>query len=122
MSWRDTAARLKREVYALYLAVRDPRVPWYAKALAGALVAYVFSPIDPIPDFIPVLGYVDELVVIPVGVLLIRRLIPPHVLADCRIRAEAMSAKPPSAIGAAIVVTLWLLLAGLGILLVRWLN
>jgi uncharacterized membrane protein YkvA (DUF1232 family) len=123
MSWRDTAARLKREVYTLYFAVRDPRVPWYAKALAGSIVAYAFSPIDLIPDFIPILGYLDDLVVIPLGVLLVRRLIPPQVLADCRTRAEAMSAQPRSAIGAAVVVGIWLVLAGLGILLtMRWFN
>jgi uncharacterized membrane protein YkvA (DUF1232 family) len=123
MSWRDTAARLKREVYTLYFAVRDPRVPWYAKALAGSIVAYAFSPIDLIPDFIPVLGYLDDLILIPLGVLLVRRLIPADVLADCRGRAAALDAKPQSWGGAAIVVGIWLVLAGLGVLLaVRWFS
>jgi uncharacterized membrane protein YkvA (DUF1232 family) len=123
MSWRNTAARLKRDVYTLYFAVRDPRVPWYAKALAGSIVAYAFSPIDLIPDFIPVLGYLDELVVIPLGVLLVRCLIPADVLADCQARAVALSAKPTNWIGAAIVVGIWIVLAGLAILLtVRWLG
>jgi uncharacterized membrane protein YkvA (DUF1232 family) len=123
MSWRDTAARLKREVYSLYFAVRDPRVPWYAKALAGSIVAYAFSPIDLIPDFIPVLGYLDDLILIPLGVLLVRRLIPADVLADCRGRAAALDAKPQSWGGAAIVVGIWLVLAGLGVLLaVRWFS
>jgi uncharacterized membrane protein YkvA (DUF1232 family) len=123
MSWRDTAARLKREVYTLYFAVRDPRVPWCAKALAGSIVAYAFSPIDLIPDFIPVLGYLDDLILIPLGVLLVRRLIPADVLADCRTRAEALSAKPTSGIGAAIVAGIWIALAGLAILLTaRWLG
>ncbi len=117
MSWRDAAACLKREVYALYFAVRDPRVPWYAKVLAGSIVAYAFSPIDLIPDFIPVLGYLDDLILIPLGVLLVRRLIPPHVLTDCRTRAEALGAKPQSWTGAAIVVGIWLALAGLSVFL-----
>ncbi len=116
MSWRDTAARLKREVFALYFAVRDPRVPWYAKALAGSIVAYAFSPIDLIPDFIPVLGYLDDLILIPLGVLLVRSLIPADVLADCRTRAAALSAKPQSRVGAAIIVGIWVILAGLAVL------
>jgi uncharacterized membrane protein YkvA (DUF1232 family) len=66
--WRTEARRLKREVYALYLACRDPRVPWYAKALAAGIVAYALSPIDLIPDFIPILGYLDDLILLPLGV------------------------------------------------------
>ncbi len=123
MPWTETARYLKREVYALYLAVRDPRVPWYGKALAGAIVAYALSPLDLIPDFIPVLGYVDDLVLIPLGVLLVRRLIPAPVLADCRARAVALSAKPQSWVGAAIIVGIWVALAILAILLtLRWVN
>jgi uncharacterized membrane protein YkvA (DUF1232 family) len=83
-SWRDQARRLRREVYALALACRDPRVPWYVKALAAGLVAYALSPVDLIPDFIPVLGYLDDLVVIPLGVLLMRRWIPAEVWVECR--------------------------------------
>ena len=123
MRWTETARYLKREVYALYFAVRDPRVPWYAKVIAGAIVAYTFSPIDPIPDFIPILGYLDELIVIPLGVLLVRRLIPDPVLADCRARAATLSEKPQSWVGAAIVVGIWLALTGLALFLtVRWLS
>ena len=119
--WRERARRLRREVYALYLACRDPRVPWYAKALAGTMVAYALSPIDLIPDFVPVLGYLDDLIVIPLGVLLVRRLVPDDVLADCRARAEVMTEKPVSRTGAAIVIGAWLLLAGLaGWLGWRW--
>jgi uncharacterized membrane protein YkvA (DUF1232 family) len=73
--WRTAARRLRREVFALYLACRDPRVPWYAKALAATIVTYAFSPIDLIPDFIPVLGYLDELVLVPLGVLAVRAMI-----------------------------------------------
>jgi uncharacterized membrane protein YkvA (DUF1232 family) len=123
MPWRDAATRLKREVYTLYFAVRDPRVPWYAKTLAGSIVAYAFSPIDLIPDFIPVLGYLDDLVLIPLGVLLVRRLIPADVLIECRARAAALGAKPQSWGGAAIVAGIWVVLAGLGVLLaVRWFS
>ena len=78
------ARRLKVEVYALYLAYKDPRVPWYARAFAAVVVAYAFSPIDLIPDPIPILGYLDDLVIIPLGVALAIRMIPPPVLAECR--------------------------------------
>ena len=123
MPWKDAAARLKHEVYALYFAVRDPRVPWHAKALAGSIVAYAFSPIDLIPDFIPVLGYLDDLILIPLGVLLVRRMIPADVLADCRARAVTLSAKPQSGVGAAIVVGVWLVLAGVAVVLTwRWFD
>jgi uncharacterized membrane protein YkvA (DUF1232 family) len=117
--WRTEARRLKREVYVLYLACRDPRVPWYAKAVAAGVVAYAFSPIDLIPDFIPVLGYLDDLIVIPLGVLLVRRMIPEVVMMDCRLRAGAAfsKGKPVSRVGAAIVVGLWLSLAVGGIVL-----
>ena len=101
---------LEVEVYALWLACRDPRVPWYAKAAAGCVVAYAFSPIDLIPDFVPVLGYLDDLVLVPLGVLAVRRMMPAVVLADGRARAdEAMaSGAPRSRTAAAVIVTLWL--------------
>lgn len=115
--WREQADRLKREVYALYLACRDPRVPWYAKVLAAGIVAYAFSPIDLIPDFIPVLGYLDELVLVPLGVLAVRAMIPPHVMQECRDRARTALAdgKPVSRIGLAMVTGTWLALAAAGI-------
>jgi uncharacterized membrane protein YkvA (DUF1232 family) len=111
--WRRRARRLKQEVLALSLACRDPRVPWYAKALAAALVAYVLSPIDLVPDFIPVLGYVDELILIPLGVLAVRALIAPEVMDDCRRRADAMPGKGrlTSRVGLAIVVGVWIAVA-----------
>jgi uncharacterized membrane protein YkvA (DUF1232 family) len=119
--WRAKTHNLKREVFALYLACRDPRVPWYAKALAAAVVAYAFSPIDLIPDFIPVVGYLDELVLVPLGVLAVRAMIPAAVLAECRERAETAlePVRPVSVLGAAIIVVIWLALAALGILLAR---
>ena len=116
-AWQVWARGLKRDTYALYLACRDPRVPWYAKVLAAAVVAYALSPIDLIPDFIPVLGYLDDLLLIPVGLALALRLIPAPVMAECRREAAARlaagSGRPHSWIGAAVVVAGWLLLAGL---------
>ena len=110
-AWKQRALKLRREVYALYFACRDPRVPWYAKALAVAVVAYAFSPIDLIPDFIPVLGYLDDLVLIPLGVIAVRAMIPPAVLAECRERARRMEGKPRNWLAAAIIVAVWLALA-----------
>jgi uncharacterized membrane protein YkvA (DUF1232 family) len=111
--WRGDAWRLRREVHALYLACRDPRVPWPAKVLAAGVVAYALSPIDLIPDFVPVLGYLDDLIVVPLGLLVVRRMIPAAVMAECRLRAEAAEGRrrPPGWIGAAIVVALWLVAA-----------
>ncbi|WP_083816682.1 YkvA family protein [Thermaerobacter marianensis] len=111
-----TAARIGRwkvEARALYLALRHPRVPWYVKAGLCLLVAYVFSPVDPLPDFVPVLGHLDELLLVPLGVALARRLIAPDVLAECRQQAAALEHKPRMAAGAVAVVLGWLILAAL---------
>lgn len=86
---KDWARTIKRDVVALWLAARDPRVPWHAKAVAGMVAAYALSPIDLIPDFIPVLGYLDDIVIVPLGILLAVRLIPGEVMADLRRAAEA---------------------------------
>ena len=109
--WQERARRLKLETYALYLAYRDPRVPWYAKVLAAAVVAYAFSPVDLIPDFVPVLGYLDDLLLVPLGVALARRMIPQDVLDRCRERARADlgQEKPANWLAGAVVVALWLL-------------
>lgn len=108
--WKQRGRQLKREAYVVYLAFRDPRTPWYAKLLAVAILAYVFSPIDLIPDFVPLLGSLDDLVLVPLGVALLLRLIPPAVLADCRLRAEALAerGRPMRLVGAAVIVGLWL--------------
>lgn len=104
------ARGLKRDVLALYLAGRDPRVPWHAKALALATAAYALSPIDLIPDFIPLLGYLDDLVILPLAILATVRLIPPAVMADLRREADLRLAgrRPRSVAGAAVIVGLWL--------------
>ena len=114
-TWKQRARRLKLEVYALYLAYRDPRVPLYARVFAACVVAYAFSPIDLIPDPIPVLGYLDDLVLVPLGLALAIRMIPPEVLAECRDRARAAkpSGKPINYIAAAAIVAIWLVLAAL---------
>jgi len=121
-AWRQRARQLKTETYALYLAYRDPRTPWYARLVVACVVAYALSPIDLIPDFVPLLGYVDDLILVPLGIALALRLIPPAVMDDCRARArEALAAgRPTSRAAGAIVVAIWLLGAALvGLLLVR---
>ena len=111
---------IKRDVHALYLAARDPRVPWYAKAVAVCVVGYALSPIDLIPDFIPVLGYLDDLVLIPLGIALTLRLIPPEVMSECReqARSELVDGRPVSRAAAAVIVAIWLGLAALVVLLI----
>ncbi len=118
--WKQRARQLKAETYALYLACRDPRVPWYARILAACVVAYAFSPIDLVPDFVPILGYLDDLILIPLGIALLLRMIPAPVMAECRKRAgEAMAdGKPTHWVAAAVIVVIWLLLAALGIVLI----
>jgi uncharacterized membrane protein YkvA (DUF1232 family) len=119
-AWRRGARRLKIEVYALYLAYRDPRVPMTARIFAACVVGYAFSPIDLIPDFIPVLGYLDDLVIVPLGIWLALRMIPKHVMAECRARAQDVMAqgKPVNRTAAAIIIAIWLLLAAMAIALV----
>jgi uncharacterized membrane protein YkvA (DUF1232 family) len=109
---RTWAARLKRDVVALWLAARDPRTPWHAKALAGFVAAYALSPIDLIPDFIPVLGWLDDLLIVPAGIWLAVRWVPPVLMAELRERA-ASRARPRSRIAALIIVALWVAAAGL---------
>jgi uncharacterized membrane protein YkvA (DUF1232 family) len=118
---RARARDLKGWVFALYGAYRDPRVPWYARAFAFCVVAYAFSPIDLVPDFVPVLGYLDDLILIPLGIALAIRLIPPDVLAEHRERGRALAAegKPMNWIAAAIIVLIWLGLAAVTAMLVR---
>jgi uncharacterized membrane protein YkvA (DUF1232 family) len=106
------ARALKRDVVALWLAARDPRTPLAAKLLAGLVAAYALSPIDLIPDFIPVLGYLDDLLLVPAGIWLAVRLIPAELLAELRAAAEARE-RPRSLAGAAVVAAVWLSLAAL---------
>jgi len=104
---RDWARLIKRDVHALYLAGRDPRVPWYAKALAALVAGYALSPIDLIPDFIPVLGYLDDVILVPLGIAAVIRLIPPDVMAEHRAMAAAAQERPVSRAAAIAVIVAW---------------
>ncbi|UCI24895.1 YkvA family protein [Mesorhizobium sp. B2-8-5] len=114
MSTFDTAKRwarkIKRDVVALWIAARDPRVPWYAKAAAGAVAAYALSPIDLIPDFIPIIGYLDDLLIVPVGIMLAVKLVPSDLMQEFRDEA-ARREKPVSKAGLASMIALWVLAA-----------
>jgi len=112
---KQRARALKREAYALYFASLDPRTPWYAKALVGLVLAYLASPIDLIPDFIPVLGYLDDLVLVPAGIALVLTMIPAEVMVEARARADATIRRqqPVNRLGAVLIVAIWLALAGL---------
>src|SRR4051812_30441212 len=107
------ARTIKRDVVALWLAARDRRVPLLAKIVAAGVAAYALSPIDLIPDFIPVLGYLDDLVIIPLGIVLAVRLIPPGVIAELRAKAEE-TARPTSRAGLVAVIAIWVVLAVIG--------
>ena len=114
------ARSLKRDTLALYLAARDPRVPWYAKAVAACVAAYALSPIDLIPDFIPVIGYLDDVILVPLGIALAIRLVPPGLLEEHRENASARIAKRPvSHVGALVIIMIWVVLASL---FVAWLT
>jgi uncharacterized membrane protein YkvA (DUF1232 family) len=118
-SLKKRATDLKTETFALYLAYRDQRTPWYAKAFAGVVIAYAFSPIDLIPDFIPVLGYLDDLILVPWGIALALKMIPAEVMVECRENAREvdLSDKPVNWVAAAVIILIWLLVAFTGI---RW--
>ncbi|ABM43423.1 MULTISPECIES: YkvA family protein [Diaphorobacter] len=114
---KQWARALKRDVLVVYLAARDPRTPWALRLLALAVAAYALSPIDLVPDFIPVLGYLDDLLIVPLGLALVLRLLPPPVLLAARERAARMLARPRSWLAAALIIMLWVLLA---VLLFAW--
>jgi uncharacterized membrane protein YkvA (DUF1232 family) len=109
-NWKEKAKGLERQVFALYLAFRHPGTPWYAKALALAVTAYALSPVDLIPDFIPVLGYLDDLLIVPGGVMLVFKLVPSHVMTECQSRAAEMqgAGAPQFRWMGLVVVLLWL--------------
>src|SRR3978361_988617 len=115
--WKSLAGTIKRDAHALYLASRDPRVPWYAKAIGIAVAAYAASPIDLIPDFIPVIGYLDDLILVPLGLALAVRLIPPALFEECRAAADAQTRLPVSKIAGILVIAVWI---GLTVAGGRW--
>ena len=117
------ARALKRDAYAVYLAARDPNTPWYVKILALMVAAYAFSPIDLIPDFIPVLGYLDDLILVPLGIWLVVRLIPEQAMADYRTKADQLMQRPHDGkIAAMAIIAIWIAGAVLlgWIILSRW--
>ena len=115
--WKRRAAELRRETLALYYACRDPRVPWHARLLAAGVVAYALSPVDLIPDFVPVLGYVDDLVLLPLGFLAVRAMVPPAVMEECREKALRLESAPRNWIAGGVIVAIWLAFA---VMVLRW--
>ena len=122
-AWKRRARQLSAQTYALYLAYRHPRTPWYAKVFAALVIGYVFSPIDPIPDFIPGVGLLDEMVVVPIGILIAAKMIPRDILEECREKARevAEGEKPVSRVAAVVVVAIWLVCGALAVLLALYL-
>ena len=118
--WRQKARQLQQEIYAIYLAYRDPRVPLHARIFAACVVGYAFSPIDLIPDPIPILGYLDDLILIPLGISLALKMIPPEVMAESRVKASQVleHGKPVSWVAAIVIVSIWLGLAALAVVLI----
>lgn len=124
-NWREYARQLKAQALTIYLACRDPRTPWYAKLLAACVAGYAFSPIDLIPDFIPVIGYLDDLVLVPLGIALVMKLVPAEVLADCRRKAEERVGqdRPTSWMAGAVIIVVWTVAAAaMAMLALRWLR
>jgi len=114
------AKQLKVETYALYFAYKDPRVPWYARVFAACVVGYAFSPIDLIPDFIPIIGYLDDLILVPIGIKVALSMIPGNVMIESREKAQEIisQGKPVNRIAAIIIVSIWILLAALAIIFI----
>jgi uncharacterized membrane protein YkvA (DUF1232 family) len=108
--WKDRARALKNESYALFLAVRDARTPWYAKLFCGIVVAYAFSPIDLVPDFIPILGYLDDLILVPLGISIAVKMIPVDVLQECRLQAQEdlVAGKPVNYVAGFFIILIWI--------------
>lgn len=115
---KNWARTIKRDVHAIYLAARDPRTPWYAKALALCVAGYALSPIDLIPDFVPVLGYLDDVIILPLGILAVVKMIPPEVMAEHRAAAALAGERPVSRTAAVVVFCLWVA----AIILTGWLS
>jgi len=118
-AWKRRARQLTAQTYTIYLAYRHPGTPWYAKVFVALVIGYVFSPIDPIPDFIPGVGLLDEMIVVPLGVVLARKMIPEEVFAECKEKAREVEEgkKPVSLVAAVAVVGIWLVCVTLAALL-----
>ena len=119
--WRQRARELKTEVYALYLAYKDPRVPWYARVFIACVVGYAFSPIDLIPDFIPIIGYLDDLILIPLGIKMALSMIPESIMNESRLKAQEIirQGKPVNWVAAGVIILVWVLFATLVIVFIN---
>ncbi len=108
--WKQRAKTLQAETYALFLAYKHPKTPWYAKVFVGLVTAYAISPIDLIPDFIPILGYLDDLILVPLGISLAIKMIPPEVMTECRIRSQEVlnEGKPVNWLVGVLIILVWL--------------
>ncbi|MEI4525604.1 YkvA family protein [Priestia megaterium] len=106
------AKKLKKQLFILYLAYKDERVSWYTKVFTACVVAYAFSPIDLIPDFIPVLGYIDDIIIVPLGIMLALKMLPKNVIEDCTIKVEELiqNEKPKNWVAGSIIIIVWLLI------------
>ena len=115
--WKKRAKQISVEVYAIYLAYKDPRVPWYARIFAACVAGYAFSPIDLIPDPIPILGYLDDLILVPLGIVLALKMIPTEVMDECREQAQEiiLHGKPVNRIAAIVIIAIWIILAALAV-------
>jgi uncharacterized membrane protein YkvA (DUF1232 family) len=107
------ARRFRRDSHAIYLASRDPRVPWYVKILAVAVAGYALSPIDLIPDFIPIVGYLDDLIIVPLGIGLVVSLIPEEIMVECRAKADEAGQRPVSRAGMIAIIMVWIVAASI---------
>ena len=118
-AWKRRTRQLSAQTYAIYLAYRHPRTPWYAKIFAALIVGYIFGPIDPIPDFIPGVGLLDEMVIVPIGVLMAAKMIPRQVMKECQMKAQEVTKgeKPVNRVAAVIVVAARLLGVALAVFL-----
>jgi uncharacterized membrane protein YkvA (DUF1232 family) len=108
--WKSWAKQLKRQIFVLYLAYKDDRSPWFAKLFAVCVVAYAFSPIDLVPDFIPILGYLDDVIIVPLGIMVALRMMPQTVIVDCKIKAEELlkKSKPKNWFVGGLILFLWI--------------
>lgn len=106
------AKNIRRDTYAIGLVARDPRVPWYTKALAIVVAGYAFSPLDLIPDFIPVIGFVDDVILVPLGIVLVIKMVPAEILQEHRAHADRAMALPKNRIGAVVIVCIWVAVVG----------
>lgn len=119
------ASKIKRQIFILYFAWKDHRTPWYAKAFTACVVAYAFSPIDLIPDFIPILGYLDDLILLPAGIMIALKMIPKDVLSSCKVQAEEMmnNGKPKNWVAGSIILFIWsVIIIWIAVIIYRFLN